>query len=160
MVAACVAVGLGALLQRSVEAFVIVKIAGALYLIWLGVHAIRQRKSLAEAMAVATPPREGWRAARDGAVVGLTNPKAYILFGAILPQFVNRAAGHVPEQMLLLALVSVAIGAVSDCSWGFAASAVRAWFARSPRRIEMVGGAGGLAMIGVGVTVAITGRHS
>ena len=160
MVAACVAVGLGALLQRSVEAFVIVKIAGALYLIWLGVHAIRHRKSLADAIAVATPPREGWRAARDGAVVGLTNPKAYILFGAILPQFVNRAAGHVPGQMLVLALVSVAIGAVSDCSWGFAASAVRAWFARSPRRIEMVGGAGGLAMIGVGVTVAITGRHS
>ena len=160
MVAACVAVGLGALLQRSVEAFVIVKIAGALYLIWLGIHAIRHRKSLADAMAVATPPREGWRAARDGAVVGLTNPKAYILFGAILPQVVNRAAGHVPEQMLLLALVSVAIGAVSDCSWGFAASAVRTWFARSPRRIEMVGGAGGLAMIGVGVTVAITGRHS
>jgi threonine/homoserine/homoserine lactone efflux protein len=160
MVAACVAVGLGALLQRSVEAFVIVKIAGALYLIWLGVHAIRHRKSLADAMAVATPPREGWRAARDGAVVGLTNPKAYILFGAILPQFVNRAAGHVPAQMLVLALVSVAIGAISDCSWGFAASAVRAWFARSPRRIEMVGGAGGLAMIGVGVTVAVTGRHS
>ena len=160
VVAACVAVGLGALLQRSVEAFVVVKIAGALYLIWLGVHAIRHRKSLADAMAVATPPREGWRAARDGAVVGLTNPKAYILFGAILPQFVNRAAGQVPEQMLVLALVSVAIGAISDCSWGFAASAVRAWFARSPRRIEMVGGAGGLAMIGVGVTVAITGRHN
>jgi threonine/homoserine/homoserine lactone efflux protein len=160
VVAACVAVGLGALLQRSVEAFVIVKIAGALYLIWLGVHAIRHRKSLADAMAVATPPREGWRAARDGAVVGLTNPKAYILFGAILPQFVNRAAGHVPAQMLVLALVSVAIGAISDCSCGFAASAVRTWFARSPRRIEMIGGAGGLAMIGVGVTVAITGRHN
>ena len=115
---------------------------GALYLIWLGVHAIRHRKSLADAMAVATPPREGWRAARDGAVVGLTNPKAYILFGAILPQFVNRAARHVPEQMLVLALVSVAIGAVSDCSWGFAASAVRAWFARSPRRSRWSAGPG------------------
>jgi threonine/homoserine/homoserine lactone efflux protein len=159
VVAAFVAVGLGTLLQRSAEAFVIVKIAGALYLIWLGIHAIRRRKSLAEAMAVAAAPREGWRAARDGGVVGITNPKAYILFGAILPQFVNRTAGHVPEQMLILALVSVFIGAISDCSWGFAASAVRAWFARSPRRIEMVGGAGGLAMIGVGVTVAVTGRH-
>jgi threonine/homoserine/homoserine lactone efflux protein len=160
VVAACVAVGLGTLLERSVQVFVIVKIAGALYLIWLGIHAIRHRKSLASAMAVATPPKEGWRAVRDGAVVGITNPKAYILFGAILPQFVNRSAGHVPEQMLVLALVSVFIGAVSDCSWGFAASAVRAWFARSPRRVEMVGGAGGLAMIGVGVTVALTGRHS
>jgi threonine/homoserine/homoserine lactone efflux protein len=160
VVAACVAVGLGELLERSVQVFVIVKVAGALYLVWLGIHAIRHRKSLAEAMEVAAPPRAGWRAARDGAVVGITNPKAYILFGAILPQFVNRSAGHVPEQMLLLALISVTIGAVSDSSWGFAASAVRAWFARSPRRCEMVGGAGGLAMIGVGVTVALTGRHS
>ncbi len=90
--------------------------------------------------------------------MGVTNPKSYILFGAILPQFVSRAAGNVPAQMLLLALVSVAIGSVSDCGWGFAASAVRGWFARSPRRFELVGGAGGLAMIGVGVTVAVTGR--
>jgi len=160
VVAACVAVGLGALLERSVQVFVIVKVAGALYLIWLGVHAIRHRKRLAAAMEVAGTPKVGWRAALDGAVVGITNPKAYILFGAILPQFVNRSAGHVPQQMLLLALVSVTIGAVSDCSWGFAASAVRAWFARSPRRCEAVGGLGGLAMIGVGVTVALTGRHS
>jgi threonine/homoserine/homoserine lactone efflux protein len=160
VVAACVAVGLGALLQRSEQAFVIVKVTGALYLIWLGIHAIRHRKSLAGAFAVALPPREGWRALRDGAAVGITNPKAYILFGAILPQFVNRGAGNVPAQMLLLALVSVSIGAISDCSWAWAASAVRTWFARSPRRFELVGGAGGLAMIGVGVTVALTGRNS
>ena len=159
-VAACVAVGLGAVLERSVQAFVIVKVAGALYLVWLGIHAIRHRRSLAGSMAGAGEPRGGWRAARDGALVGITNPKAYILFGAILPQFVNRAAGDIPGQMLLLAVVSVAIGAVSDSCWGFAASAVRAWFASSPRRFELVGGAGGLAMIGVGVTVAITGRQS
>ena len=111
VVAACVAVGLGTVLERSAEAFIIVKIAGALYLIWLGIHAIRQRKSLAEAMAVAAPPRgKGGGRRGMGVLVGLTNPKAYILFGAILPQFVNRTAGHVPEQMLVLALVSVAIG--------------------------------------------------
>ncbi len=114
---------------------------------------------------VAAEPRDGWRALRDGMVVGMTNPKSYILFGAILfgailPQFVNRADGDVAGQMLLLALVSVLIGAVCDCAWGFAASAVRNWFARSPRRFEIVGGAGGLAMIGVGVTVAITGRKN
>ncbi len=160
LVAAGVAVGLGALLQRSAEAFVIVKVAGALYLVWLGVHAIRHRKSLADAFASALPAREGWRALRDGMVVGITNPKAYILFAAILPQFVHRGSANVPAQMLVLALVSVAIGAVSDCTWGCAASAVRAWFARSPRRFELVGGAGGLAMIGVGVTVALTGRNS
>jgi len=160
VVAACVAVGLGTILQRSAAVFLVVKIAGAAYLIWLGIKAVRHRKPLADAFAAAAEPREGWRALRDGMVVGVTNPKSYILFGAVLPQFVNRAHGNVPGQMLLLALVSVAIGAVSDCAWGFAASVVRSWFARSPRRFEMVGGAGGLAMIGVGVTVAITGRKS
>ena len=160
VVAACVAVGLGTLLERSAQAFLAVKLAGALYLVWLGVQAIRHRQARAEAMSAAdrVPSRAGWLALRDGFVVGVTNPKAYILFGAILPQFVNRGAGHVPAQMLLLALVSVSIGVLSDCAWGVAASGVRAWFARSPRRFALVGGAGGLAMIGVGITVALTGR--
>ena len=111
VVAAFVAVGLGAILQRSATAFVVVKVIGAAYLVWLGIQAIRHRKSLADAFAAAAEPREGWRAARDGVVVGITNPKSYILFGAVLPQFVNRAAGDVPGQMLLLALVSVLLGA-------------------------------------------------
>jgi threonine/homoserine/homoserine lactone efflux protein len=160
VVAACVAVGLGTILQRSAEVFIAVKLIGALYLVILGVQAIRHRKSLATAMSGAAGSSDGWRALRDGLVVGVTNPKSYILFGAILPQFVNRSAGNVPAQMLLLALISVAIGLVSDITWGLAASGVRAWFAGSPRRYELVGGAGGLAMIGVGVTIAVTGRRS
>jgi threonine/homoserine/homoserine lactone efflux protein len=160
VVAACVAVGLGTILQRSAEVFLAVKLIGALYLVILGVQAIRHRKSLATAMSGAAGASDGWRALRDGLVVGVTNPKTYILFGAILPQFVNRSGGNVPAQMLLLALISVAIGLVSDSTWGLAASGVRAWFAGSPRRYELVGGAGGLAMIGVGVTIAVTGRKS
>lgn len=158
VVAACVAVGLGTLLERSAQLFIAVKLAGAVYLVLLGVQAVRHRRDLAGVLADAVPSRAGWRALRDGFVVGVTNPKAFILFGAILPQFVNRGAGHVPAQMLLLALVSVSIGVVSDSMWGLAASGVRAWFARSPRRFALVGGAGGLAMIGVGVAVALTGR--
>ena len=160
VVAACVAVGLGAVLQRSAEVFLVVKLAGAAYLVWLGIHAIRHRSSLATAMAAAAGPGGGWRALRDGVVVGVTNPKTYILFGAILPQFVNRSSGDVPAQMLLLAAISVAIGLASDCAWGCAAGGVRSWFARSPRRYALVGGTGGLAMIGVGVTVALAGRKN
>jgi threonine/homoserine/homoserine lactone efflux protein len=158
VVAAFVAVGLGSVLERSAQVFIAVKLAGAAYLVWLGVQAIRHRGSLAGALSATAQSHAGWRALRDGFVVGVTNPKAFILFGAILPQFVNRSAGHVPEQMLLLALVSVSIGLVSDSTWGLAASGVRAWFARSPRRFALVGGAGGLAMIGVGVAVVLTGR--
>jgi threonine/homoserine/homoserine lactone efflux protein len=158
VVAAGVAVGLGSLLQRSEQLFTVVKIAGALYLVFIGVQAFRHRNSLAAAIsAPADHASEGWRAVRDGLIVGVTNPKTFILFGAILPQFVNRGAGHVPVQMLLLAIVSVCLGLVCDSAWGLAASGVRAWFARSPRRYALVGGAGGLAMIGVGVTIAFTG---
>jgi threonine/homoserine/homoserine lactone efflux protein len=158
VVAACVAVGLGTVLQRSAEAFIVVKLAGAAYLAWLGIQAIRHRKSLADALSAPHAPRGPWRALRDGAVVGVTNPKAYILFGAILPQFVNRAAGQVPAQMLLLSAIAVGIGLASDSVWGVTAGGVRAWFARSPGRLALVGGAGGLAMIAVGVSVALTGR--
>ena len=159
MVAACVAVGLGTLLQRSAQVFTAVKLAGALYLVLLGVQAFRHRHSLASAMSAAPSATSGWRALRDGFIVGVTNPKSFILFGAILPQFVNRDAGNVPVQMLLLALISVCMGLACDSIWGLAASGVRVWFARSPRRYALVGGAGGLAMIGVGVTVALTGQH-
>jgi threonine/homoserine/homoserine lactone efflux protein len=160
LVAACVAVGLGSLLQRSEQLFLVVKVAGALYLIFIGIQAFRHRHSLAEAMSAAAGPSDSWRALRDGVIVGVTNPKTFILFGAILPQFVSRSAGNVPVQMLLLASVSVCMGLASDSVWGMGASAVRGWFARSPSRYAMVGGAGGLAMIGVGVTIAFTGRPS
>jgi threonine/homoserine/homoserine lactone efflux protein len=158
VVAACVAVGLGSLLERSQHLFTVVKLVGALYLVFIGIQAFRHRNSLAAAVSSpADDASEGWRAVRDGVIVGMTNPKSFILFGAILPQFVNRGTGHVPAQMLLLALISVCLGLVCDIAWGLAASGVRAWFARSPRRYALVGGAGGLAMIGVGVTIAFTG---
>ncbi|HWG12625.1 MAG TPA: LysE family translocator [Streptosporangiaceae bacterium] len=158
LVATCVAFGLGSLVQRSAQVLLAVKLAGALYLVWLGVQAIRKRATLAEAFSPTAPARSDRRAVREGFLVGVTNPKAFILFGAVLPQFVDRAAGDVPVQMLLLALISVAIGLVSDSTWAVAAGGLRAWFARSPRRFALVGGAGGLAMIGVGVSVAVTGR--
>ena len=118
------------------------KFAGALYLIWLGIQAFRRRDSLAGAFTEATHAHSDQRAVREGFLVGVSNPKALILFGAVLPQFVNRAARHVPLQMLLLALVSIMIGLVSDSTWAVVASRLRAWFARSPRRFALVGGAG------------------
>jgi threonine/homoserine/homoserine lactone efflux protein len=160
VVAAALAFGIGTLVERSVAAFTTMKLAGALYLLFLGIQAIRRRKALTPAFDGTAGPQGDGRAARQGFVVGVTNPKALILFGAVLPQFIDRGTGHVPAQMLLLALVSIAIGLVSDSAWALAASTVRAWFTRSPRRFELVGGAGGLAMIGVGLTVALTGRRN
>ncbi|HUA30485.1 MAG TPA: LysE family translocator [Streptosporangiaceae bacterium] len=159
VVAVCVALGVGVIVQRSETVFTVIRLAGAAYLVWLGIQAFWHRDSLAGVLAAAGEPRGGVRAAREGFVVGVTNPKAVILFAAVLPQFVARPAGHVVAQMLILSAVSIAIGLTSDSCWGLAASSVRAWFARSPRRLGLVGGADGLAMIGLGLTLALTGRR-
>ncbi|WP_411113117.1 LysE family translocator [Streptomyces sp. 029-5] len=155
-----VALGIGALVERSVTVFLAVKLAGAAYLVFLGVQAFRHRKDMrASAMAApAGPARGDLRTVGDGFVVGITNPKGVVFFAAVLPQFVDHSAGHLPVQMLLLGLVPIAIGLVTDTLWGLGAAAARTWFARSERRLAAVGGAGGCAMIGLGVTVAVTGR--
>ena len=159
VVAISVALGVGALVQQSAAAFTVIKLLGAAYLAWLGIQAIRRRNSLGAALEVAVAPRGDRRAASEGFLVGITNPKAYILFAAVLPQFANQAAGHVPVQLLLLSLVSLPIGLICDSAWGLAASGVRSWFARSPQRLALVGGLGGLAMIGLGLTLAFTGHR-
>ena len=159
VLAVCVALGVGTIVERSADVFNAIRLAGAAYLIWLGIQAFRRRHALADVLAEAAVPRGGIQAAREGFVVGVTNPKAVILFAAVLPQFVNRSAGHIPVQMLLLSVISIVIGLASDSCWGLAASTVRAWFARSPRRLSLVGGVGGLAIIGLGVTLAVTGRR-
>jgi threonine/homoserine/homoserine lactone efflux protein len=160
VVAVCVALGVGTIVERSASVFTAVRLAGAVYLVWLGVQAFRHRHSLARMLDSAATPRGDVRAAREGLVVGVTNPKAVILFAAVLPQFVDRAAGHIPVPMLVLSAISIVMGVASDSCWGLAASTVRSWFARSPRRLGLVGGAGGLAMIGLGLTLALTGRKN
>jgi threonine/homoserine/homoserine lactone efflux protein len=62
--------------------------------------------------------------------------------------------------MVLLSLVSFGIALMSDSLWAIAAGTVRSWLAVNPRRLAAVGGAGGLAMIGIGVSVAAAGRRS
>ena len=97
----------------------------------------------------------GGTAVRQGFVVGVSNPKAFMIFGALLPQFVDRAAGHVQLQMLVLGLLAATIGVTTDSIWAVAAARVRGWFTRTAdvaaRRFGAVGGA---SMIGLGVVLA------
>jgi threonine/homoserine/homoserine lactone efflux protein len=153
-----VALGVGAIVEASVEIYTVLKLAGGAYLVYLGVQAIRHRRSRATEMAVATVLTRNRRVLLEGFVVGLTNPKMIVFLAAALPQFVNRGAGQVTLQMLLLGLLVAAIAVGSDSLWALAAGTARTWFADSPRRIEMLSATGGLAMIGVGVSLAATGR--
>ena len=158
LLVSAVAFGIGSVVERSVLVFTVLKLAGAVYLVYLGVKAWRERGSLRAAFTGGGAAHSGLRTFGEGFAVGVTNPKTIVFFAAVLPQFVDRDSGHVTVQMLLLGLVFNVIALASDSVWGLIASTARGWFARSPRRLSMVGGVGGLTMIGLGVTVAVTGR--
>lgn len=156
--AVAIAIGVGTLIQTSAIAFAILKYAGAGYLIYLGIRAIRHRGRLWAAMEQKVEPVSSRRTLLEGFVVSVTNPKSMVFFVAVLPQFVDPSAGTASLQMILFGAVFALIALGSDTVWGVAAGAVRAWFARSKRRLEWVGGASGLTMMGLGVGIAVSGR--
>jgi threonine/homoserine/homoserine lactone efflux protein len=105
------AAGVSALILASAEAFTVLKIAGAIYLVWLGIKTARE----ARINAVATTASVGSRRAfRDGIVVEALNPKTAAFFLAFLPQFVDPGSGPVWLQFLGLGLVSVTLNTAVD----------------------------------------------
>ncbi|GAB3926275.1 lysine transporter LysE [Microlunatus endophyticus] len=160
LVGAAIAVGLGPLLQRSETLFRVVKWVGILYLFWLGIQAIRHAGPLAEDAENGRTGHQPARAAiRTGVIVGLTNPKTFVLYTAIVPQFLNRAVGNTTVQMLVLGVVPLVIGLITDTGWALAAGRARTWLAKSPRRVTTIGRIGGASIIGVGLSVVATGDH-
>ena len=147
-----VAVGLGAVVAASTTAYSVIKVAGAAYVIWLGIQAIRHRREARTALEMQVAARRG-HALRVGFVVGVTNPKTILFFLAFLPQFTNTSAGHVGLQMAVLGVVFGAMAVTSDSVWALAASKARDWFARKPARLDRLGAAGGTMMVGLGVTL-------
>jgi threonine/homoserine/homoserine lactone efflux protein len=156
---AAVALGVGSVVAESIAIYTTVKLAGAAYLVYLGVQAIRHRH---DGTLVATrepqAPPSSWAMLRQGFVVGATNPKTIVFFVAVLPQFVDVHAALVPVQMIVLGLVFTVVALLCDASWAMAAGSARAWFARSPRRLSGVRAAGGGMMIALGAGLAVTGR--
>ncbi|SDY37539.1 Threonine/homoserine/homoserine lactone efflux protein [Amycolatopsis xylanica] len=155
-----VAFGLGAIVQSSAAVFTAIKLAGAVYLVYLGVQAIRHRRKLTEVFASEVRASSGrlLTLMRDGFVVGFANPKSIVFLAAILPQFVDYPAGSVPLQILVLGIALPVIALLSDSAWALVAGTARAWFARSPKRLELLGGTGGVVMIGLGTSLAVSGR--
>lgn len=156
---AAVALGVGIVVAQSVILFSVVKFAGAAYLIYLGIQAIRHRRNHAvpaKSPAHASP----WRLVGQGAVVGATNPKSVVFFVAVLPQFVDYPAGAIPVQLGLLGAVFLLIAVIFDSLWAVAAGTAREWFARSPQRVSVFEATGGALMIGLGGTLALTGSKS
>jgi len=153
-----VAAGVGAVVAASAQVYTALKIAGAAYVVWLGIQAIRHRADARAALAaVGSQPMAPVRASRSlriGFIVGVTNPKTIVFFVAFLPQFVHEPAGHTGAQLALLGLVFGAMCVASDTAWALAASKARDWIAHRPQRLDTLSVAGGVMMIGLGATLA------
>jgi len=150
-------IGLAALFAASALAFTVVKYAGALYLVYLGVATLRT--SAAEPARVVPGPQPPERVLRDGLIVALLNPKTTIFFAAFLPQFLRPGAAPVFPCMLLGSLF-VAIAATTDCAYALAAGTLAPALAQvsKVRAFGRYLSAG--TFIGLGVVAALAGSRS
>lgn len=152
-----VALGVGVVIAQSELLFTILKIAGALVLVWLGVQSIRHRNEFGEQELDPVTPRTT-TIVRESVVVGITNPKTIVFFVAALPQAVVPGGAEPAVQMLLLGAIFLVIGIVSDGLYGIAAGTAREWFASNRSRIAAVRAAGGVALIVLGIVMAFAAR--
>ena len=154
LVAATVALaGAGALLAASATAFTVVKVIGALYLVWLGVTLF---------MAEPIPPdaepsrTSGWAAFRDGFLVTVFNPKGIVFFVAFVPQFI-RADGDYAAQAAFFVLTFTALGMLNGGLYALAADAMRR-VVRSGPVLAWMNRAGGATIAAAGVAALFARR--
>ncbi|MFB9682930.1 LysE family translocator [Amycolatopsis plumensis] len=142
---AVAAAGLAALFAAVPVAFTVVRVAGAAYLIYLGVQAIRNRKPLVE--------RKPDRAFLSGLFTNLLNPKMVTFTIAFLPQFVDPGRGHVWLQFAVLGAIMIVFEFLVDGTVGVLAGRVGGWVRKkkNQRRIEVA--TGGI-FIGLGLKLA------
>ncbi len=152
LMAIFVCFGLGPILSRSTTIFNLVQWGGGLYLVYLGVGAIKDSPRDAEGMRQIVDAKPSSLATiRQGFMVGALNPKGLVFFAAIVPQFVDREKGSITIQMLIMATIFAAIALLSDGSWGLLAGTVRQWFASDVKRLIRMRTAGGGVMIFLGI---------
>ena len=147
---AAIAFGLGWVLQNAGQFLVVLRWAGAAYLIWLGIAAWRHA---GEKQPAETSGRVNFT---RGFLVALSNPKTIAFFTAFLPQFVDP---HLPAatQLAVMCTVTAVFAAVSNTAWAIAAGRGRAWFMR-PSRAKLLGRVSGAVLIGGGVWLSLARR--
>ncbi len=153
-----VSVGAGALIAGSKTALTVLSLVGAAYLVVLGIRTIRDH---GRPPHVPSGGDEGARgqptvaSVRQGFVVGATNPKGFVIFAAVVPQFIDRRSGGITGQLLLLGVICVCVALACDSVWALAASSAGRWFAASSRRFEILRIAGGATLVVLAVALAV-----
>jgi threonine/homoserine/homoserine lactone efflux protein len=147
--------GLSAVLAASATAFAVIKYAGAVYLVWLGIRMIRTRNV---AMDESVETDKTNHAFRQGVITEVLNPKTALFFLSFLPQFVKPSLGHVVAQFLLLGIMSVMLNTAADLLVVCFAAPIGSRLRSSARfrRNQRIGS--GLGMIGLGAFVAFGER--
>lgn len=145
------ALGLSAILAASSWAFLVVKVAGAAYLIYLGVAALR--RPLVPLVAPALDPASGWRVYRQGVVSNILNPKVAVFFLAFLPQFVDAGSGWGPLPFLLLGGLFVTGGTLWCALLALGAASATSTLRRSPRLLGSVERLSGCVYIALGLNL-------
>lgn len=147
--------GAGAVLAASAELFTLLKLAGAGYLVWLGIQLWRSKPELA-ALPGGDQRRDKVRMFSNAFVVTALNPKGIVFFVAFVPQFIDPARPVVAQCAVLIATF-VILGALNAAFWAVTAGTMRHRFS-SPRALRLVNRLGGSAMIGAGLLTALARR--
>ena len=126
------ALGISALIAASPPAFTALKIAGGIYLVWLGIQAIRNARALTPSPAGAAPKEVPGRLFAKGLVANAINPKVILYFLAFLPQFVDSQRGHVPWQIAQLGALFTLVAVIVFGAIGWFAGSIGKRIARRP----------------------------
>jgi threonine/homoserine/homoserine lactone efflux protein len=152
--ALAVSIGLGVLIQSNDVLMHVIRLAGAAFLMYLGITAIRHRRDGLDLSAPATVPTSS-HILRESIVVGLSNPKTIVFFSAAFPQFVVSGGSPIVWQMIELSVIFVVFGISGDAIYALSAGAARDWFAQSPSRVVTMRTIGGIAMTTLGLITAL-----
>ena len=148
------ALGLAALFRHVPEAYLAVKLAGALYLIWLGIGILRRR--LDTEAVPHLPSKSARRAFVESVTVEVLNPKTALFFIAFLPQFVDPAAAFpVAAQLLILGVIVNVLCSSADIACVLVASLLIARLRRSGAAGRLLRMAGGSLLVGLGLRLAL-----
>jgi threonine/homoserine/homoserine lactone efflux protein len=151
------AVGVSALIMTSATAFAVLKLAGGLYLIYLGIQTWRSAGTPTLPPGSATQA-DAWRALRQGLVVEATNPKTAAFFLALIPQFIDAGRGSVAAQFGALGLISIALNTGVAVLVVWAASALRARLADRARLVRRLRQGSGVVLGSLGLSLLLTRR--
>jgi threonine/homoserine/homoserine lactone efflux protein len=153
---AAVAAGLAALFAAAPTAFLVLRLCGAAYLLYLGVQALRsaRRGGALDSAPTDASVTAGYAYLR-GALTNLANPKSVTFVVALLPQFVDRSVGHVPLQFAILGAIFIAFEALIDGTVGATAGRLGAWLARRRRARQALDAGAGTIMVALAARLAV-----